>query len=798
MTLNVENRPWRKHQMVRISAVLKMWLTLAVLLSFAVWIWHPVSTAQSVKDAHTENVDKELASSMQFEQQADVAVLDIEKFGMRDVDSNVLRAPQDLAVGTDQGEESEPNDTIGTADILTGTEGKIRGNIVGTIDADYFVFTAAAGDRVYAAVMTSITAGSANSILDIRDSSDAILETDLDDGSFASTSSTIAGKLITTPGTYYLRIEDNGISEIRPYDLYFSIKSGSPGAEVEPNDSALTATPIPASGWVSGTRNPASDFDFYSMSLNAGDTVYLGLDVDPERDDTQWNARLGFGLLGTNSNQLLSVDDGSVGSVANPLSETFFFTVQNAGTYFAFVDSATPATASPTFTYNLNVAVIPAGSTAGCTTFTNSTPTAIADLGLTSSTINIPATTGHIRDLDVFINATHPVMQDLDFHLRSPNANDNGFATDIGNNVAGNPNNTMNLWFDDEAAIPPSSSLTATMRHLPELPYRLDWFDGENPTGGWTLDIRDDTAANTGTLNSWSLRICEDAPASGTQPIHNENFEAGDGGYTHSGTADEWERGLPSLAATSFAGDGPGGGPPLASFLNCNSGSNCWKTDLDGTYNVNSSQNLSSPAIAIPAGSQNVELSWAMRYQIENATFDHIWVDVTEVGNPTNTKRVWQWSGPTMTEIAIGNPVVNIGASAGWGIHKADITPFAGRQVNVVFHLDSDTSEHFGGLAVDDVKITRIAPAVPVTVSGRITSPGGRGIAGAYVYLTEGVSVIERRVAVSNSFGYYQFFNVFTQQNVSISASSKRYTCPTNFFFLSGAATSNFACTETP
>ena len=39
---------------------------------------------------------------------------------------------------------------------------------------------------------------------------------------------------------------------------------------------------------------------------------------------------------------------------------------------------------------------------------------------------------------------------------------------------------------------------------------------------------------------------------------------------------------------------------------------------------------------------------------------------------------------------------------------------------------------------------------------------------------------------MSNSFGYYQFFDVLTQQNISVSPSSKRHTCTTNAFFLSG------------
>jgi hypothetical protein len=45
-------------------------------------------------------------------------------------------------------------------------------------------------------------------------------------------------------------------------------------------------TPLPASGWVSGARGTTTDVDYYSITLNAGDSVHLGLDLDPVRDAT--------------------------------------------------------------------------------------------------------------------------------------------------------------------------------------------------------------------------------------------------------------------------------------------------------------------------------------------------------------------------------------------------------------------------------------------------------------------------------------------------------------------------------
>lgn len=111
-------------------------------------------------------------------------------------------------VGMYLGDESEPNGTPATADVLTGSEVKIRGNIQPNGDQDYFSFTANAGDKIYAAIMTSFSSsGSTDSILTIFASDGTtVLETDDNDGSLGASSSTIAGVTIPSNGTYYARV----------------------------------------------------------------------------------------------------------------------------------------------------------------------------------------------------------------------------------------------------------------------------------------------------------------------------------------------------------------------------------------------------------------------------------------------------------------------------------------------------------------------------------------------------------------------------------------------------------------
>ena len=107
-----------------------------------------------------------------------------------------------------------------------------------------------------------------------------------------------------------------------------------------------------------------------------------------------------------------------------------------------------------------------------------------------------------------------------------------------------------------------------------------------------------------GTLNSWSLIVVEEEalPDGTPRTIFSTDFESDDGGFTHSGTEDEWEWGAPASAPITTA----------------NSGVNAWKTDLDNTYNASSNQDLFSPEIDLTGVTSGaVLLEWAMKFQLE-------------------------------------------------------------------------------------------------------------------------------------------------------------------------------------
>ena len=141
------------------------------------------------------------------------------------------------------------------------------------------------------------------------------------------------------------------------------------------------------------------------------------------------------------------------------------------------------------------------------------------------------------------------------------------------------------------------------------------------------------------------------------------------------------------------------------------------ENDLDNPYEASSNQDLLSPNIGLSGLNGSINLSWAQKYQFESATFDHYFVEVREVGNPTNARKVFEWTGATMTA-AVGSPAVQIGASAGWSVYNADISDFAGLNVEVRFHVDSDTTINYARVAIDDFSVTSCdAGAAPMPVS---------------------------------------------------------------------------------
>jgi cysteine-rich repeat protein len=612
------------------------------------------------------------------------------------------------------GGEAEPNASVAQATPLPNNDCVVRGSVNPTTDADFYSFTANAGDKVYVATMgagsTVATSGDTRLQLIASDGT-TVIDADDDNGAQGTFSSTIAGRTIPASGTYYVKVDGfNGTTVIRPYDLHFRVQTSVQKAEAEPNDSVGTATPITTAGRVTGALSALSDIDIYAITLNAGDTIFASLDNDPERDGTNTSSKLGIGLF---NNKFMVIDDTTTSvtfdGTFTATSEAQFMTVKTAGTYYVEVIGQTSGTAS---TYELSVSVHPRASQAGCLTFTNNTPVVLPSAAATyQSVLTIPAQGVPFRvgSATVSVNLDHTGMTDLDVGLLAPAPGNNYMSlfTDVGSTVE----TKLDLDFDQTAGLPIAASTTHFNANgdvlqgwmaMPENVYTLEWLNGVDAVGNWTLVLRDDTAASgSGTLNSWSMTVCP-MPAPTCPPgttlttVFSTDFEANDGSFTHTGTADEWAYGAPTLGAAPIVG--------------CASGTSCWKTDLTGGYNASSSQDLLSPVVNLAGISGPIHAIWSHSYQMETATNDHYVVSVENPG-PANAKPIFQHLGATMTD-SIGSPATTVQQSKAWGAVDSDISAYAGQQVQLRFHLDSNSSTHLAGVAVDDVTIVGCLPAV--------------------------------------------------------------------------------------
>ena len=594
------------------------------------------------------------------------------------------------------GTEAEPNDTTATATPIEAGERIRAPRTVG--DVDHYRFTAEAGDRVFAAVVTSVSVGSPDSELALLGSDGTtVLESDDDNGSFGTVSSSIAGTTIPASGTYYLRVDGSAgaANQFLPYDLVLDVHSGEPTPEVEPNDEASNAQPLGVDRLVSGTKAP-NERDLYTIELGAGDTVFLSLDLDPERDGASFNGRLAFG----DAEQLLAVND--IGTADAIPSEAFVSTVPRAGVYNLLVDSAN-AVAGQSGAYLLSITVIRAVERS-CRTYSISpSQGAIADRAATTFPIDVTdaATIDHMA---VRLDLTHNFMADLDATLEAPAGNRVALFDDIGSGTAGQFTQ-MQATFDDNAGLPPQYQWLKGVALQPES-YRLGWFAGQQAAGTWKLTLRDDATEDVGTLAGADLILCARPDEGPTETVFAAAFESGDDGFEHSGAADEWERGTPATAE-----DGN-----LAGLTRCAEGTGCFKTDLDGTYDASSSQDLVSPPIPLEGRTGQIYASWEMWYQLERQPFEHFTVSVEEDGG-ANARPLFSSIGADM-HASHGSPSVSLPLSAGWGRHRADISDYAGKTIRLRFHLDSDSTVQRRGVAIDDVRVYQPTFDLAVELAG--------------------------------------------------------------------------------
>jgi len=110
---------------------------------------------------------------------------------------------------------------------------------------------------------------------------------------------------------------------------------------------------------------------------------------------------------------------------------------------------------------------------------------------------------GTVRDVDVLVNATHTYDGDLVMSLISPYTS----TVLVGNKGTSGDNFTDTL-FDSSCTTPIASGVAPfTGCFAPDS--TLDVFNMfQRSAGSWTLKVEDTASTDTGTLNSWAVKVC--------------------------------------------------------------------------------------------------------------------------------------------------------------------------------------------------------------------------------------------------------------------------------------------------
>jgi len=301
-------------------------------------------------------------------------------------------------------------------------------------------------------------------------------------------------------------------------------------------------------------------------------------------------------------------------------------------------------------------------------------PKPINDNATISSQILVPDSFC-IGDVNVDVNITHTYIGDLIVDLVSPS----GTSVRLHDRTGGSTDNIV-VTFDDEGT-------------APDGPGTLSDFDFESSAGLWTLIVSDNAGGDTGTLNSWALRI---VPAAGNCPtpqlVYSNPLDS-DPGWSRQGL---WQFGVPT-------GGGSGNHDPTSGFT----GPNVFGYNLSGDYtnSMTAVQYLTTSAIDCSHVS-HVRLRFHRWLGVESSSYDNANIQVSNDG--------LIWSN------AWHNSTSNLSDSS-WNLQSINISAFADSRPTVYVRWGmgpTDISVSYPGWNIDDVEIWGVETLIDCNHNG--------------------------------------------------------------------------------
>ncbi|MDB5339519.1 MAG: peptidase domain protein [Planctomycetaceae bacterium] len=319
-------------------------------------------------------------------------------------------------------------------------------------------------------------------------------------------SSVAAGAAALQAGNVYFRVNGSSSGVIDDYQLYQVV--ADPSAVLTENASI---TDINAALFKSGTPGmnvvgdvSANQADAFAFNATAGKRYVVMLDADPEKDGTYTSTDLSISdvggyVFGTPLQENLSVGAyNAVGAIDASTTGPLIVQVRNLGlgsdTSYRFVVLEVDPTTDK---------VVETTPVVASTDVPKAIPDYAGTPGIATSTLNVSGFSGVLSDVNATFNISHTFDSDLIVTLTSPM----GTTVTLANQVGGGGDNFTDTTVDDDFGFNPigSGSAPFSSTFAPSSP--LSAFNGEDPNGVWTLTVSDNQPSDTGTLNSWSLKL---------------------------------------------------------------------------------------------------------------------------------------------------------------------------------------------------------------------------------------------------------------------------------------------------